>query len=106
MKFLEIEGKIKLLFIFYYVINNGYMFYLICNFLEERLRLIDKLKKKDIYVVFYYLSLYISEYNLKYNNGIELIWLDYYVDRLLWLFLYFELMNDDVIKICNELIDE
>lgn len=106
LKFLEIEGKIKLPFIPDYATNNGHMFYLIFNSLKERSRLIDKLKKKDIHAVFHYLSLHTSEYNSKYNNGTELIWSDYYADRLLRLPLYFELTNDDVIKICNELIDE
>ncbi|OIV43189.1 dTDP-4-amino-4,6-dideoxygalactose transaminase [Flavobacterium johnsoniae] len=89
-----------------YATNNAHMFYLVFESLEKRNEYVFRLKKNGIQAVFHYLSLHRSEYYLKYNKALELRWSDYYSERLLRLPLYFELTNTDVIKICNEIINE
>lgn len=74
-----------------YATNNAHMFYLVFNSIEERSRVIEKCKHKNIYPVFHYLSLHKSPYFSTCNQQAHLPFSDFYTDTLLRLPLYFEL---------------
>lgn len=56
------KGYIQLPKIFDYATNNAHMFYIVCRYLEERTKLIQYMKSKDIHPVFHYLSLNKSDF--------------------------------------------
>ena len=85
--------------------NNGHMFYLVCNSLDERTRLIKTLKNSDILAVFHYLSLHKSEFHLKNNESVELPNADLFTDRLVRLPFYYELTNENQQKIIDIIVD-
>lgn len=86
-----------------YATNNAHMFYLVCNNLEERTALIKKLKENDIQAVFHYLSLHSSDYYAPKHDGRKLPKCDNYADCLVRLPLFYELGEDQVKFICNEI---
>lgn len=85
--------------------NNAHMFYLVCNSLEERTALINKLKANDVGAVFHYLSLHSSPYYQDKHDGRELPNCDRFADCLVRLPMFYELSEDDVVRIC-EVINE
>lgn len=86
-----------------YATNNAHMFYLVCNNLEERSALIEKLKENDILAVFHYLSLHSSPYYLDKHDGRILPQCDRYADCLVRLPLYYDMCPEDVEFICEEI---
>lgn len=88
-----------------YATNNAHMFYLMCNNLEERTALIKHLKDHGILAVFHYLSLHSSPYYTEKHDGRELRECDRYADCLVRLPMYYELKEEDVIKICDIIKD-
>ena len=72
------------------------MFYLVCNSLDERTALIQKLKEKGIMAVFHYLSLHSSPYYLSRHDGRSLPECDRYADCLVRLPLYYDMTLEDV----------
>jgi dTDP-4-amino-4,6-dideoxygalactose transaminase len=86
-----------------YATNNAHMFYIVCNNYKERSRLIEYLKEKKIMAVFHYLSLHKSEYYAKYYDGDKLENCDRYADNLLRLPLFYELTNEEVDYICENI---
>lgn len=88
-----------------YATNNAHMFYLMCNNLEERTALIKHLKDHGILAVFHYLSLHSSPYYTEKHDGRELRECDGYADCLVRLPMYYELKEEDVIKICDIIKD-
>lgn len=97
-------NNVSLPFIPEYATNNGHMFYLTCNSLEQRTNLISKLKQQDILSVFHYLSLHKSPYYQNEYHGAPLTESDRYTDCLVRLPMYFELTNEQVEKIINTII--
>ena len=87
-----------------YATNNAHMFYLVCNSLEDRTRLITHLKQNDILSVFHYRSLHSSPYYKDKHDGRALPNCDMFADRLVRLPLFYELKEEDVQKIIQELI--
>lgn len=81
--------------------NNAHMFYLVCNSLEERTALINKLKDNDILAVFHYLSLHSSPYYKDKHDGRDLPNCDRFADCLVRLPMFYELDLEDVDKICS-----
>ncbi|UPQ80526.1 dTDP-4-amino-4,6-dideoxygalactose transaminase [Flavobacterium azooxidireducens] len=82
-----------------YATNNAHMFYLICKDLNQRTKLIEHLKEKEILAVFHYISLHKSPfYSLKYN-GKPLLETDRFTDTLVRLPLFYELNFDKVIDV-------
>ena len=79
--------------------NNAHMFYLVSNSNEDRARLIEFYKSKDICSVFHYLSLHKSPFYKNKHDGGTLENSDRFSDCLLRLPMYYEL---DV----NRVIDE
>jgi dTDP-4-amino-4,6-dideoxygalactose transaminase len=98
---LEKEGKIKLPLIPDYATNNAHMYYIICDSLKERKRLIDLMKQKSIYPVFHYLSLHKSPYYKDKHDGRELEFSDMFSDCLLRLPFYYELSAGDLDEVIN-----
>ena len=86
-----------------YATNNAHTFYLVCNSLEERTKLIEYLKENGILAVFHYLSLHRSEFYKDKHDGRELKNCDRFADCLLRLPLFYELTREDVEYICNVL---
>jgi len=98
-------NKATLPFIPDYASNNGHMFYLVCNSLEQRTQLIDKLKEHHILSVFHYLSLHKSPFYQDQYQGAELIQSDRYTDCLVRLPMYYELTEEQIQKIIDAIID-
>jgi dTDP-4-amino-4,6-dideoxygalactose transaminase len=100
---LAASGKIILPYLPDYATNNAHMFYIVTHKFNERERIISELKKNDILSVFHYLSLHKSEFYKSYNPEVaasSLPMCDHYSDCLLRLPFYFELTDEDVIRIC------
>jgi dTDP-4-amino-4,6-dideoxygalactose transaminase len=94
LKSLEQSGFLSLPFIPEFATNNAHMFYILCSDIDTRAKLIDYLKTNNILSVFHYLSLHKSKFYSEKHDGRELVWSDFYEDRLLRLPLYYELTLD------------
>lgn len=84
--------------------NNAHMFYLVTSGIDQRTRLIEHLRNSNISAVFHYLSLHNSPYFKKYHDGRTLPNSDHFTDSLVRLPLYYEMTNDDVDKVSEEVI--
>lgn len=84
-----------------YATNNAHMFYLVSRSLDERTELIKRLKENDILAVFHYLSLHSSPFYQDKHDGRELPQCDRYADCLVRLPLYYDLKEEDVVRITN-----
>jgi dTDP-4-amino-4,6-dideoxygalactose transaminase len=95
---LESKGLIKLPVLPEYATNNAHMFYLVCRSSVERNKLIDELRKKNIWSVFHYLSLHRSPFytGLPGYSPKDLPFSDLYEERLVRLPLYYELTDGEV----------
>lgn len=93
---LQQSGVLRLPTIHDYATNNGHMFYIVCQHVGERQRLIDHLKEKNINAVFHYLSLHASPYFITNHDGRPLPNTDHYSDCLLRLPLFYELKEEQV----------
>lgn len=98
------QGKFSLPDIPGYATNNAHMFYLVCNSLENRTGLINKLKGNGIGAVFHYLSLHSSPYYQDKHDGRELPNCDRFADCLVRLPMFYELDINDVKNIANVLL--
>jgi dTDP-4-amino-4,6-dideoxygalactose transaminase len=84
--------------------NNGHLFALIMNSLEERSALIDFMRKEEVMPVFHYLSLHKSPYYQDKHDGRELDYCDRFADTLLRLPFYYDLTKEDIEKITSLVI--
>ena len=84
-----------------YATNNAHMFYLVCNSIEQRTNLIQRLKDAGILAVFHYLSLHSSPYYTEKHDGRDLPECDRYADCLVRLPMYYDLKDEDVLEICK-----
>lgn len=87
-----------------YATNNAHMFYIVFNNYEERTRVIQYLKEKDIHPVFHYLSLNKSDFFLAHNPEMDIPHSDHFTDCLLRLPFYYELSEteqDRIIELIN-----
>lgn len=105
-KFNELSSLIpvKLPIVPDYATNNGHMFYLIFDTVENRTKYINKLKENEILAVFHYISLHSSPYYHKKHDGRILQNSDKFTNTLLRLPMYFELNKEDIDSIINCLI--
>jgi len=103
LKPLADKGYFKLPELPEYATNNAHMFYLVCNSLENRTKLITLLKANDILAVFHYLSLHSSDYYTSKHDGRELPNCDKFADCLVRLPLFYELGEKGIIYICNNI---
>lgn len=86
--------------------NNAHMFYIVCNNIAERTRLIAFLKSHDIHVVFHYLSLNKSQFYITQSiNVINYEQSDRYTECLVRLPFYFELKDNEVDTIIKTIIE-
>jgi dTDP-4-amino-4,6-dideoxygalactose transaminase len=84
-----------------YATNNAHMFYLVCNSLEDRTKLIAHLKENGILAVFHYLSLHSSEFYKSKHDLRELKNCDKFADCLVRLPMFYELSEQDIVHIIN-----
>ena len=84
-----------------YATNNAHMFYLVCNNLEERTKLIRELKDNGIMSVFHYLSLHSSDYYKNKHDGRELPNCDRFADCLVRLPMFYELEKENIQEIVS-----
>lgn len=96
-------GRFRLPDIPDYATNNAHMFYLVCNSLEERSRLISRLKDADILAIFHYLSLHSSPFYKDKHDGRHLPNSDYFTDCLIRLPMYYDLSLKDIDFICSKI---
>jgi dTDP-4-amino-4,6-dideoxygalactose transaminase len=83
--------------------NNAHMFYLVCNSLQERTAVIDRLKKHDVQAVFHYLSLNKSPY---YKGTQNLTQSDRYTNCLVRLPMYYEMTNENILQVTNAILND
>lgn len=97
------ELKIKLPQIPEYATNNGHMFYVCFENLDDRTKYIEKLKSNEIWAVFHYISLHSSPYYSSKHDGRDLINTDKFTNTLLRLPMYYDLKFEDIdyIKECS-----
>jgi len=84
-----------------YATNNAHMFYLICDNVEVRSAIIQRLKSVNCHAVFHYLSLHSSAYYESKHDGRMLPNADRYSDCLLRLPMFFELTEENVNRMVN-----
>ena len=116
---LEKKGKIRLPFIPPFATNNAHIYYLVCTDLLERTRLIAHMRKNDIYVASHYLPLHKSPYqsgqqNLSFLDGLKTAYAkeppnsfpnaDRYSDCLLRLPMFYELSENDIIRVAESIL--
>lgn len=89
-----------------YATNNGHMYYLVCQSLEQRTRLMAALKEQGIQTTFHYLPLHSSAYYKEQFHGAPLTNCDRYGDCLVRLPLFYELSDDDAIRIAQLIVEE
>ena len=82
--------------------HNAHMFYIKAKDLEERTELSKYLKQNGIESVFHYIPLHTAEAGLKYArfNGQD-VYTTKESERLLRLPMYYNLKEEDVIKVCD-----
>ncbi len=85
-----------------YATKNGHMFYLVCESLQQRSNLIEKLKSRDILSVFHYISLHKSPYYKDKHDNRELLETERYTNCLLRLPLFYEVDTEIVIKVIKD----
>jgi len=105
LKELDEKGLVKIPKIPAYATNNAHMFYLVCKNVEERSALISKLKEKDIYAVFHYLSLHKSPFYQNKHDGRYLPNCDKFADCLVRLPFYYELTDEQIERIIKIIKD-
>lgn len=103
LKPLANKGYFELPYIPDYATNNAHMFYLVCRNLDERTQLIHHLKNKGIQAVFHYISLHSSPYYKDKHDGRALPHSDKFSDCLVRLPMYYDLSEQDVDFICEEI---
>ncbi len=99
---LEHKGYIEIMKVPAECEHNAHMFYIKCNDLHERSKLIDYLKKNGINAVFHYIPLHSAPAGRRYG---KFVGEDNYTtkesERLLRLPLYYSITNEDVLYICD-----
>jgi dTDP-4-amino-4,6-dideoxygalactose transaminase len=87
-----------------YATNNGHLFYLLCNSIEERDDLIKHLKINEIYAVFHYISLHKSPFHQSATKT-ELPNSDNFTNCLLRLPLFYELTDAEQQHIIDKVVE-
>lgn len=99
------ECGVQLPYVNEFATNNAHMYYMVCNNLEERNKLIQYLKDKQILSVFHYLSLHSSPYFSNQHDGRILANSDRYTDCLVRLPMYYELNSEAVSLITGYIVE-
>jgi len=94
---LENKGLIRLPYIQNECASNGHMFYIIVRSADERTKLTEYLKNREVFAVFHYVPLHSSPAGKRYGRvGCSMDITDDLSDRLLRLPMYYEMSDDDV----------
>ncbi len=104
LKPLKEKGYIKFAQFPNFATNNAHMFFIVCNSLQDRTKLITELKKHGVLAVFHYLSLHSSEYYKNKHDGRVLENSDKFSECLLRLPMYYELKEKEIEYICDIII--
>ena len=104
LKPLKEKGYIKFAQFPNFATNNAHMFFIVCNLLQDRIKLIVELKKHGVLAVFHYLSLHSSEYYKNKHDGRVLENSDKFSECLLRLPMYYELKEKEIEYICDIII--
>src|SRR5690606_32513405 len=99
------NNNVRIPYVPSFATNNAHMFYLVFSNIEQRTKLINKLKENNISAVFHYLSLHKSPFYHDKHDGRELDMSDYYSDCLVRLPMYYELTDKDVQYIISVIIN-
>ncbi len=101
---LQLAGK--LLLPHFDTSSNGHMFYIILDSLATRTRLITYLKAQGILPVFHYVPLHSSPAGRKYGRiGSAMTVTDDLSERLLRLPLYYEMSDEDIVRVSTAIHD-
>ena len=93
-------------FISRHVRHNGHMFYIKCNDIEHRCRIIEHLKCYNISAAFHYLPLHSTSMGRQHGrHSGNLTHTDAESSRLLRLPLFYSMTNSDVDRVCEVLRD-
>lgn len=95
---------VKLPYIPAYASNNAHMFYLNCSNLKQRTRIINHLESVGVKAVFHYQALHRSAYYQAKHDGRYLQNADHFTDCIVRLPLYYNLANDEVDFICEQVL--
>ncbi len=87
-----------------YASNNAHMFYLVCKDLNTRTAIISRLKAENCHAVFHYLSLHSSDFYKDKHDGRILAQSDKFSDCLLRLPFFFELTEEDIVRIVKIIV--
>lgn len=102
---LKDKGCLDLPFVPDYCTHNAHMFYIKVKDLEERTKLIDYLRKNDVYAVFHYIPLHSSPAGFKYGHFSGA---DNYTtkesERLLRLPMYYGLKLEEIDYISEQIV--
>ena len=85
--------------------NNAHMFYLLCESLEQRQRLIDGLRASGITAATHYISLHSSPFFHQFHDGRPVPNSDRFTDTLLRLPMFVDLGDDDVDVISDRVLE-
>lgn len=103
---LQENGFLELPFCPDYCAHNGHIFYIKVKDLEQRKKILEFLKKREIIAAFHYIPLHSSEAGLKFG---EFVGKDRYTtkesERLLRLPLYYDLSNENQSRVISALYD-
>jgi len=105
LKSLADKGFFRLPEIPDYATNNAHMFYLVCNSLEDRTKLIAHLKANGVLAVFHYLSLHSSDFYKYKHDGRVLKNCDNFADCLVRLPLFYELEKEMMVEIVKLIVE-
>ena len=86
-------------------VHNAHMYYILVHDLDERTRLIDFMKKRNIMPVFHYVPLHSAPKGVELSGKISLPVTEEYADRLLRLPCYFELTDEEIGQVLNAIYD-
>jgi dTDP-4-amino-4,6-dideoxygalactose transaminase len=92
---LQQQGNLLMPVIPDFATNNAHMFYVLTENLKQRTELIEHMKAKGAFPVFHYLSLHKSPYYSDKHRGAEMPESDRYMDTLLRLPLFVDMIDDE-----------
>lgn len=97
------KGYFNLPIIPEFATNNAHMFYVVLGDINQRTRLINSLRDKNIHAVFHYLALHKSDFYKEFYEGKELSNADRFENCLLRLPFFNDLKLDQVDYICEQI---
>ena len=86
-------------------VHNAHMYYILLKNLDERTRLIDFMKARNIFPVFHYVPLHSAPKGVELCGKISLPVTEEYADRLLRLPCYFELTDEEIGRVLDSIYD-